>query len=220
MHVDQPPAGSGTLATRLRAIGVVPVVELPAAELAVPLAEALVAGGLACVEITLRTAAALPGLEGVRRRFPELLLGAGTVLSTEQADAAVAAGADFVVSPGTSPALIEHCLARGVPILPGVCTPTEIEAVRGYGLRAMKFFPAEPMGGASFLRALCGPYQDVEFVPTGGISAAVLPGYLALPRVLACGGSWMVRPELLLAEDFGAVETLAAEAARIVAGSR
>jgi 2-dehydro-3-deoxyphosphogluconate aldolase/(4S)-4-hydroxy-2-oxoglutarate aldolase len=199
---------------------VIPVVELPAVELAVPLAEALASGGLPCVEITLRTAAGLPGLEATRARFPDLLLGAGTVLATEQADAAVAAGADFVVSPGASPALIEHCLTHGVTILPGVCTPTEIEAVRGYGLRAMKFFPAEAMGGASFLRALCAPYRDVEFVPTGGIDAGVLPGYLALPQVLACGGSWMVKPELLLAGAFDRVELLATEAARIVAGRR
>ena len=208
MQVERPPAESGTLAARLRAVGVIPVVELPAVELAVPLAEALAAGGLPCVEITLRTAAGLPGLEATRSRFPELLLGAGTVLSTEQADAAVAAGADFVVSPGASPALLEHCLTRGITILPGVCTPTEIEAVRGYGLRAMKFFPAEAMGGATFLRALCGPYRDVEFVPTGGIDAAILPGYLALPQVLACGGSWMVKPELLLAGAFDRVELL------------
>ncbi len=217
MHVEQPLDVTATLAGRLRAVGVVPVVELPAVELAVPLAEALAAGGLPCVEITLRTPAAFAGLEAVRRRFPGMLLGAGTVLSEEQADAAVAAGADFIVSPGTSPVLIEHCIARGVPILPGVCTPTEIEVVRAYGLRTMKFFPAEPMGGAPFLHALCGPYQDVGFVPTGSINPAVLPGYLALPQVVACGGSWMVKPDVLIAGEFDVVEALAAEAARFVA---
>ena len=220
VHVDQPVEVLATLAGRLRAVGVVPVVELPAVELAVPLAEALVAGGLPCVEITLRTPAALLGLESIRSRFPDILLGAGTVLSTEQADHAVSAGADFIVSPGTNPRLVEHCLAKGVAILPGVCTPSEIETARSYGLRALKFFPAEPMGGAAFLRALCGPYRDVEFVPTGGITAAVLPDYLAIPQVPACGGSWMVKPELLRAGAFDRVMALAEEATEIVGRSR
>jgi 2-dehydro-3-deoxyphosphogluconate aldolase/(4S)-4-hydroxy-2-oxoglutarate aldolase len=220
VQLDQPADALGTIAGRLGAVGVVPVVELPAVEVAVPLAEALVAGGLPCIEITLRTPAAFPGLEAIRRRFPDILLGAGTVLSTEQADAAVSAGADFIVSPGTNPALVEHCLSRGTPILPGVCTPTEIEAARGYGLRTVKFFPAEPMGGASFLRALCGPYRDVHFVPTGGITNATLPDYLALPQVLACGGSWMVKPELLRAGEWGRVTELAAEAAALAASAR
>ena len=217
MQVERPPAESGTLAARLRAVGVIPVVELPAVELAVPLAEALAAGGLPCLEITLRTAAGLPGLEAVRSRFPDLLLGAGTVLSTEQADAAVAAGADFVVSPGASPALIEHCLTRGVTILPGVCTPTEIEAVRGYGLRVMKFFPAEAMGGARSSGPCAARTGTSSSYPPAASTPAVLPGYLALPQVLACGGSWMVKPELLLAGAFDRVELLAAEATRIVA---
>jgi 2-dehydro-3-deoxyphosphogluconate aldolase / (4S)-4-hydroxy-2-oxoglutarate aldolase len=204
------------LAGRLRAIGVVPVVELPAVELAVPLAEALVAGGLPCVEITLRTPGALAGLEAIRRRFPDILLGAGTVLSVDQVDAAVSAGADFIVSPGTNPALVELCGSRGVPILPGVCTPSEIEVARALGLGNVKFFPSEPMGGAAFLRALCGPYRDISFVPTGGITPAVLPDYLALPQVLACGGSWMVKPELLSAAAFEQIRAMAVEATQIV----
>jgi 2-dehydro-3-deoxyphosphogluconate aldolase/(4S)-4-hydroxy-2-oxoglutarate aldolase len=208
------------LEDRLWALGVVPVVELPEAELAVPLAEALVAGGLPCVEITFRTPGALAGVKAIRRRFPDLLLGAGTVLSTDQVDAAVSAGADFVVSPGTNPAVVDYCVSRGVPILPGVCTPSEIEVVRARGLRTVKFFPAEPMGGTALLRALCGPYRDVFFVPTGGITPAVLPDYLALAQVLACGGSWIVRPELVSAGAFDEVRTLAAEATELVAQSR
>lgn len=204
------------ISTRLQQVGVVPVVELPEVELAVPLAQALVDAGLSCVEITFRTPAAREGLEAIRKAFPEILLGAGTVFDEEQLRAAVAAGADFVVSPGTSPALVEACLAQGIPILPGVCTPSEIDVARALGLRAVKFFPAEPMGGVAFLRALCGPYRDMSFVPTGSITVSVLPDYLALPQVLACGGSWMVKPELVRAGDFDRVRALAAEAVAIV----
>jgi 2-dehydro-3-deoxyphosphogluconate aldolase/(4S)-4-hydroxy-2-oxoglutarate aldolase len=172
------------------------------------------------VEITFRTPAAAPGLHEIRERFPDILLGAGTVLDEEQLGLAVSAGADFVVTPGSNPALVQAALARGIPILPGVCTPTEIEAARGLGLRAVKFFPAEPMGGAPFLRALCGPYRDVCFVPTGNITPALLPDYLALPQVLACGGSWMAKPELLRAGDFDAVRARAEEATALVRRSR
>jgi 2-dehydro-3-deoxyphosphogluconate aldolase / (4S)-4-hydroxy-2-oxoglutarate aldolase len=211
---------TAAIARRLREVGVVPVVELPEAEMAVPLAQALVAGGLPCVEITFRTPTAQAGLEAIRRAYTDILLGAGTVFDEDQLLAAVSAGADFVVSPGTNPALVETCVARGIPILPGVCTPSEIEVARGLGLRAMKFFPAEPMGGVSFLRALCAPYRDVSFVPTGGITAGVLPDYLALPQVLACGGSWMVKPEILRAGEFDRVRTLAGEGVAIVERSR
>jgi 2-dehydro-3-deoxyphosphogluconate aldolase/(4S)-4-hydroxy-2-oxoglutarate aldolase len=208
------------ISDRLRRVGVVPVVELPEAELAIPLADALVAGGLSCVEITFRTPAAQAGLEAVRQAYPDMLLGAGTVFDEEQLSVAVSAGADFVVSPGTNPELVEACLARDIPILPGVCTPSEIEIARGLGLNTMKFFPAEPIGGVPFLRALCGPYREVSFVPTGSITASVLPDYLALPQVLACGGSWMVKPEMLRAGEFDRVRSLAEEATAIVGRSR
>jgi 2-dehydro-3-deoxyphosphogluconate aldolase/(4S)-4-hydroxy-2-oxoglutarate aldolase len=211
---------SAAISDRLRQVGVVPVVELPEAQLAIPLAEALVAGGLSCVEITFRTPAAQAGLEALRKAYPDMLLGAGTVFDEEQLTVAVSAGADFVVSPGTNPELVKACLARGLPILPGVCTPSEIEVARALGLNAVKFFPAEPMGGVSFLRALCGPYRDVSFVPTGGITASVLGDYLAVPQVLACGGSWMVKPELLRAGEFDTVRSLAEEATAIVGRSR
>jgi 2-dehydro-3-deoxyphosphogluconate aldolase / (4S)-4-hydroxy-2-oxoglutarate aldolase len=214
------PAAVASISDRLRQVGVVPVVELPEADLAVPLAEALVAGGLSCVEITFRTPAAQAGLEAIRSAYPDMLLGAGTVLDDEQLSVAESAGADFVVSPGTNPELVRACLARRIPILPGVCTPSEIEAARGLGLRTLKFFPAEPIGGVTFLRSLCGPYRDVAFVPTGGITAGVLADYLAVPQVLACGGSWMVKPELLSAGDFDRVRSLAEQATAIVRGSR
>jgi 2-dehydro-3-deoxyphosphogluconate aldolase/(4S)-4-hydroxy-2-oxoglutarate aldolase len=209
-----------TIEERLRAAGVVPVVELPAADLAVPLAEALLAGGLSCVEITFRTPAAREGLAAIRRALPDILLGAGTVLDEDQVDAALEAGADFAVSPGTTPEVVRAALDRGLPMLPGTCTPSDVESARRLGLRLLKFFPAEPGGGADYLRALCAPYRDVRFVPTGGITPSTLPGYLALPQVVACGGTWMVKADVIRAGDWNQVTTLAAEAVALVASSR
>jgi 2-dehydro-3-deoxyphosphogluconate aldolase/(4S)-4-hydroxy-2-oxoglutarate aldolase len=209
-----------TLEARLDHAGVVPVVELPAAELAVPLADALLAGGLSCVEITFRTPAAREGLAAIREAHPEILLGAGTVLEEEQLDAALQAGADFAVAPGTSPEIVRAAQERGLPMLPGTCTPSDVEQARRLGLRLLKFFPAEPMGGVAYLRALCGPYRDVRFVPTGSITPATLPDYLAVPQVVACGGSWMVKPELLRAREWGRVTELAAEAAALAGSAR
>jgi len=211
---------SATIEDRLRAAGVVPVVELPDPDLAVPLAGALLSGGLTCVEITFRTPAAREGLAAIRRAHPEILLGAGTVLEEDQVDAAIEAGADFAVAPGTSAEIVRHARQRGLPMLPGTCTPSDVERARRLGLSLLKFFPAEPVGGASYLRALCGPFRDVRFVPTGSITPATLPGYLAIPQVVACGGSWMVKPELLQALDWDRVTELAAEAATIVAAAR
>jgi 2-dehydro-3-deoxyphosphogluconate aldolase/(4S)-4-hydroxy-2-oxoglutarate aldolase len=205
---------------RLRAAGVVPVVELPEAEHAVPLADALVAGGLSCVEITFRTPAAREGLAAIRHAHPEILLGAGTVLEEEQIDAALAAGADFAVAPGLTEEIVRAALERGLPMLPGTCTPSDIERARRLGLRLVKFFPAEPMGGAPYLRALCGPYRDISFVPTGSVTTATLADYLALPQVVACGGSWMVKPDFLRNGEWDRITELAAEAVAIVARCR
>jgi 2-dehydro-3-deoxyphosphogluconate aldolase/(4S)-4-hydroxy-2-oxoglutarate aldolase len=211
---------AAAVAGRLRAIGLLPVVELARAEDAVPLAEALIAGGLPCIEITLRTPEAAAGIAAVRAACPGILLGAGTVLSLEQVDVALAAGADFAVSPGTNPLVVEASLARGLPMLPGVATPSEIEAARALGLRTVKLFPAELLGGAAYIGALCGPYRDISFVPTGSITPETLPGYLALPQVVACGGSWMVRPALVAAGEFDRIRELAAEAIERVRASR
>ena len=214
---------TGSLAAiegRLRAAGVVPVVELPAAEHAVPLADALVAGGLSCVEITFRTPAAREGLAAIREAHPEILLGAGTVLEEEQLDAAVAAGADFAVAPGLTEEIVRAAFGRGLPMLPGTCTPSDIERARRLGLRLVKFFPAEPMGGAPYLRALCGPYRDISFVPTGSVTTATLEDYLALPQVVACGGSWMVKPDFIRNGEWGRITELAAESVAIVARCR
>ena len=200
------------ITARLRAIGLLPVVELARAEDAVPLAQALIAGGLPCIEITLRTPEAAAGIAAVRAACPEILLGAGTVLSLEQLDVALTAGADFAVAPGTNPEVVEASIARGLPMLPGVATPSEIEAARALGLRTVKLFPAELLGGSAYIAALCGPYRDVSFVPTGSITPETLPGYLALPQVVACGGSWMVKPALVAAGSFDRIRELAADA--------
>jgi 2-dehydro-3-deoxyphosphogluconate aldolase/(4S)-4-hydroxy-2-oxoglutarate aldolase len=201
-----------SIVDRARAIGIVPVVAIPKLEDALPLAEALLEGGLACAEITFRTSAAADAIARIRRRFPEILLGAGTVLTTEQAETALNAGAEFIVSPGTNPVVVDYCLSKDVTIFPGVCTPTEIELALSKGVDVLKFFPAEPMGGVKFLQAICAPYRNVRFIPTGGIDARNIGQYLALPQVVACGGSWMVKPELFEAGDFAKVKQLAGEA--------
>lgn len=201
-----------TITQRIAAIGIVPVVSIQKPEHAIPLAQALLAGGLPCAEITFRTAAAAESIKLIRQHVPELLVGAGTVLSTEQADTALANGAEFIVSPGTNPIVVTHCVKRGVPIYPGVCTPSEIEMALSHGAEVLKFFPAEQAGGVKFLQAVCGPYHHVRFMPTGGIDLNNLADYLALPQVVACGGSWMVKPTLINAGDFTAIEALAREA--------
>jgi 2-dehydro-3-deoxyphosphogluconate aldolase/(4S)-4-hydroxy-2-oxoglutarate aldolase len=201
---------------RAQKIGIVPVVSIPKLEHALPLAEALLEGGLPCAEITFRTAAAAEAIAQIRSRFTEIFLGAGTVLTTEQANAAINAGAEFIVSPGTNLVVVDHCLAKGVTIFPGVCTPTEIEMALSKSVDVLKFFPAEPMGGVKFLQAICAPYRSVRFIPTGGIDTKNIGQYLALPQVVACGGSWMVKPELFEAGDFAKVKQLAGEAVALV----
>jgi 2-dehydro-3-deoxyphosphogluconate aldolase/(4S)-4-hydroxy-2-oxoglutarate aldolase len=207
---------SASLAQRLRAARIVPVVELPAVEHAVPLAEALLGAGLDCIEITFRTEAGASSLALLRERFPKLVLGAGTVLTSEQLDVAIDAGVDFVVSPGFAPAIVERGLERGVAMLPGVCTPSEIAQALAHGIELVKFFPAEAMGGVRTLKALAAPYGRVQFVPTGGIDMSNLRDYLALPAVVACGGSWMVKRDLLVNGDFDRIAALAADAGKLV----
>lgn len=192
-----------------------PVLVVADRDHAVPLADALAGGGLPIAEVTFRTPAAAEVLRRMADARPDLLLGAGTVLTPAQAADALAAGARFIVSPGLNPAVVEWCLGREVPVYPGVCTPTEIEAALRLGLRVVKFFPAEPMGGARFLRAVAQPYGEVEFIPTGGVRKELVPEYLATGRVVACGGSWMAPPEWLAAGDMERVrrETAATVAA-------
>ena len=200
--------------------GVVPVITLALPEQGVPVAEALLAGGLTCAEITFRSDAAAAAIEMIRSRVPALLVGAGTILTTAQADAAIAAGASFLVAPGFNPAVVDHVLGRGLPMLPGVCTPSEIEQALARGVHLVKFFPAAAMGGVGFLRALAGPYPMVRYVPTGGITAGDVAGYLALPSVVAVGGTWLAASDLLAAGAWEAIRGLAAEAAAIVGRAR
>jgi Entner-Doudoroff aldolase len=190
------------LASILRALKIVPVIVIDDAEAALPLADALSAGGLACAEITFRTTAAAEAIRRITADRPGMLVGAGTVLSPEQVHRARAAGAAFIVSPGLNPRVVELCQSLGTPVLPGVVTPSEIERAREMGLAMLKFFPAEAAGGPKYLKAVGAPYQDVAFVPTGGISAANLAPYLALDNVIACGGSWMAPAEWIAQRQF------------------
>lgn len=209
-----------TVLAQVGELGLVPIVEIGDADLAVPLGRALLAAGLPCAEITFRTSAAAASIRALRELCPELLVGAGTILTIEQADAAIAAGAQFLVAPGFNPAVVDHARAQGAIFVPGVCTPTEIEMALGRGIDVLKLFPAEVAGGVAFLKAVAPVYPGVRFMPTGGIGPANLADYLALPQVLACGGSWMVKKDLIAAGDFGSIERLAAEAVRLARSAR
>jgi 2-dehydro-3-deoxyphosphogluconate aldolase/(4S)-4-hydroxy-2-oxoglutarate aldolase len=215
MPTDQVRAADGGI-VRVSDLGILPGVELADVRQAVPLFEALLAGGLPAAEITLRTPAALEAIELLTDAYPDGFIGAGTVRSTEDAARVIDAGARFIVSPATDPELIGYCRDRGVLVMPGVCTPTEVQTALRAGGELLKFFPAEPAGGVPFLRALSGPFRDVRFVPTGGISAANVAKYLSLPQVAACGGSWMVAPSLLAEAAFDQIRVLASEAVAIV----
>ena len=197
---------------RLQSLRLIPVVALDRAEDAEPMADALCAGGLRCAEITLRTDAALDSIQALADR-EEFLIGAGTVHSAEQAKAAVEAGAQFVVTPGFNPRTVMWCQENQVPVFPGIATPTDLELALEHGVETVKFFPAETLGGVNTLKAFSGPYRQIRFIPTGGIHAGNLADYLALPSVLACGGSWMVK-----VGDWVATKRLTAEAVELIKG--
>lgn len=200
--------------------GVVPVLTIDRADDALPLARALRAGGLGCAEITFRTPAAAEAIRRITIDVPDMLVGAGTVRTVQQAAQAIDAGARFIVAPGFDAALVDWGRQRDVPMLPGVATPTEINMALAKGLSVLKFFPAQELGGIGMLKALYGPYPDVTFVPTGGISAANVSDYLSLPNVLACGGSWMAAGSMITAGQFDQIERLAREARAIVRAAR
>ncbi|OOE52679.1 bifunctional 4-hydroxy-2-oxoglutarate aldolase/2-dehydro-3-deoxy-phosphogluconate aldolase [Salinivibrio kushneri] len=181
---------------RLKAIRIVPVIAINNADDAVPLAKTLVDNGLPCAEVTFRTDAAARAIRLMRDAYPDMLIGAGTVLTTNQVDAAIDAGADFIVSPGLNPTTVKHCQQRGIPIIPGINNPSLVEQAMEIGLDTLKFFPAEASGGIAMLKALSAVYP-VSFMPTGGVSEANVSDYLALPSVLACGGTWMVPGKLI-----------------------
>lgn len=205
---------------RIHELGIVPVVVLNDAKDAAPLAKALCDGGLPCAEVTFRTAAAEESIRIMSEQFPEMLVGAGTVLTKEQVDRAVSAGAKFIVSPGLNPEIVKYCVDKGILITPGCANPSDVEQALAYGLDVVKFFPAEPAGGLKMIKAMAAPYVGVKFMPTGGINQNNVREYLAYDRILACGGSWMVKGELVDAGEFDKIEELTREAVEIVKESR
>lgn len=204
------------VARRIHATGLVPVIIIDDPARAERLAEALMAGGLACAEITFRTPRAIESLARIATRYPHFLLGAGTVLTVDQASRAHDAGAHFAVAPGLNVRVVEHCQRIGLPMYPGVATPTDIEAALALGLRQVKFFPAEPLGGMGYLNAIAAPYGEIAFMPTGGITQDVLASYLASPRVAACGGSWIAPADWIAAGDVARITKATTEAMMIV----
>lgn len=199
-------------------IGIVPVVKIDREEDALPLAKALCAGGLPCAEVTFRTSAAAGGIKLMTENFPNMCVGAGTVLNAEQVDAAIAAGAKFIVSPGLNPNTVKYCQQKGIPITPGTSCPSDIEQAIELGLEVVKFFPAEQSGGLAKIKAMAAPYVDMKFMPTGGINAKNLTSYLDFPKIIACGGSWMVPTDLINAGEWDKIEQLAREAVQTMLG--
>ena len=195
---------------------VVPVVVLEDAEDAVPLAQALVEGGLLSAEVTFRTAAAEESIRRMTEAFPQMLVGAGTVLTKEQVDAAAAAGAKFIVSPGFDPEIVDYCREKKIPVLPGCISPSEVAQAVKRGLTIVKFFPAEQAGGIAMIKAMAAPYVGLKFMPTGGINAGNLTEYLSCDKILCCGGSWMVKGDLVKAGNFGKIRGLSAETRKLV----
>jgi 2-dehydro-3-deoxyphosphogluconate aldolase / (4S)-4-hydroxy-2-oxoglutarate aldolase len=197
-------------------LGLVPVITIDSPQDAAPLAGALLAGGIGCAEITFRTSSAADAIDSIRASCPDLLVGAGTVLTVPQAQHAAHAGAQFIVTPGFDPSVVDWCLEQDLPVIPGVATPTEVSMALTRGLGLLKFFPAEAMGGVPMLKALHAPFARTRFVPTGGISAANLARYLTLPNVAACGGSWMAQQSMIAAGRFEEITRLSREARAIV----
>ena len=200
----------------IKQTGIIPVAVLDDAKDADALAEALCEGGLPCAEVTFRTAAAEETIRTMAKNYPDMLVGAGTVLTRDQVDRALDAGAKFIVAPGLNPDTVAYCIEKGVPVVPGVQTPSEIERGLAFGLNVLKFFPAEPAGGLKMIKAVAAPYTSVCFMPTGGINAQNVRDYLAYDRIIACGGSWMVKKDLIASGNFARIRELTREAAEIV----
>ncbi|MBQ7942913.1 MAG: bifunctional 4-hydroxy-2-oxoglutarate aldolase/2-dehydro-3-deoxy-phosphogluconate aldolase [Lachnospiraceae bacterium] len=199
-------------------IGIVPVVVLDDAKDAKPLAEALIKGGLPCAEVTFRTAAAEESIRIMATEFPEMLVGACTVLTTEQVDRAVNAGAKFIVSPGLNPKVVKYCIEKGIPVTPGTANPSDVEQAIELGLEVVKFFPAEAAGGLNMIKSMAAPYTQMKFMPTGGITAKNICEYLAFDKIIACGGSWMVNKALVTEGKYDEIQALTEEAVRTMLG--
>ena len=201
---------------KLGQYGIVPVVVLNDSKDAAPLADALCDGGLACAEVTFRTEAAADSIRIMTEKHPEMMVGAGTVLTTKQVDEAVKAGARFIVSPGLNPTVVKYCIEKNIPITPGVATPSEMEQAIELGLNLVKFFPAEPSGGLAMINAVAAPYTMLKFMPTGGINPNNVKDYLNSDKIFACGGSWMVKGNLINDGNFDKIKELTKEAVNIV----
>ena len=206
------------LLNRLHDIGIIPVIAIEDADKAVPLAKALVAGGLPAAEVTFRTAAAESAIRAIVKEVPEMLVGAGTVLTKDQADRAIDAGVSFIVSPGFNPGITKYVLSKGVCMLPGTATAGEMEQAMELGLKAVKFFPAEQNGGVAKLKALAGPYRNLKWMPTGGVNTDNLAGYMSFPGVLACGGTWMVKSELIKGERWEEITAICRDSVKKMLG--
>jgi len=214
--IQSPRTNSATVLSAIRAMKLVPVIVIESAADAVALAAALSDGGLPCAEVTFRTPNAAESITRMANKFPDMLLGAGTVLTPQQAARALDAGARFIVAPGFNPAVVDYCQERATPVFPGVCTPTEIEMALTKDLSVLKFFPAEAAGGLAFLKAVAAPYTGVEFMPTGGINLDNLTSYLGFRRVVACGGSWMAPTEWIASGQFDRIRAETERAVTLV----
>ena len=201
---------------QMQEFGIIPVVVLNDTKDAEPLGKALVEGGIPCAEVTFRTEAAEECIRIMAEKFPEMLVGAGTVLTTEQVDRAIAAGAKFIVSPGLNPKVVKYCVEKNIPITPGIITPSEMEQAIELGLEVVKFFPAESFGGLKTIKSMAAPYNKMMFMPTGGINPENVKEYLKFDKILACGGSWMVAGNLVKEGKFDEIAKLVAEAKEIV----
>ena len=209
-----------TLEEQFYDYAVVPVVVLDDAEDAAPLAEALVKGGIPCAEVTFRTEAAEESIRIMSEKYPEMLVGAGTVLTTEQVDRAVAAGAKFIVSPGFDPEIVDYCMEKNIPVFPGCVSPSEVAQAVKRGLKVVKFFPAEQAGGLAMLKAMAAPYTMLKFMPTGGINTKKLKEYLGFFKILCCGGSWMVKGDMIKNKEFDKITEMTREATELAAAAR
>lgn len=207
-----------TVLEEISRIGIVPVIALDRAADAEPLAKALCDGGLPCAEVTFRTAAAEESIRIISQKFPQMLVCAGTVLTTDQVDRAVNAGAKCIVSPGLNPKVVKYCVEKNIPVVPGTANPSDVEQAIELGLEVVKFFPAEAAGGIKMIKAMSGPYVNMKFMPTGGINADNLNDYLSFKKIVACGGSWMVSKDLIAAGDFEKITALTREAVRNMLG--
>lgn len=210
----------GTIAEQFYEYGVVPVVVLEDAKDALPLAKALIEGGLPCAEVTFRTEAAEESIRRMSEKYPDMLVGAGTVLTIEQVDRAVKAGAKFIVSPGFDSEIVDYCLSKDIPVFPGCITPSEVAQAAKRGMKVVKFFPAEQAGGVSMIKAMAAPYTMMKFMPTGGINAKNLKEYLEYDKILCCGGSWMVKGDMIRSGAFDKIKELTKEAVELAAAIR